>query len=101
MNADFTIDTSDNSFEIHHRQSEKWKITLLDTGEAAMTGGRIKRAIDHVDGTFLCTYGDGVSDVDITALISFHRSRKVEATLTAVRSDERGVRKECVSQGRA
>src|SRR3546814_13278364 len=49
MNADFTIDTSDNSFEIHHRQSEKWKITLLDTGEAAMTGGRIKRAIDDVD----------------------------------------------------
>ncbi len=84
MSADFTIDMSSNSIEMHDRRCEGWRITLLDTGEATMTGGRIKRAIEHVDGTFLCTYGDGVSDVNIRAPIDYHRTQKAEATLTAV-----------------
>ena len=70
--------------EIHHNTAEPWRVTLIDTGEGTMTGGRIKRIQDYVDGTFCMTYGDGVSDVDITSLVEFHKKQKTYATVTAV-----------------
>lgn len=82
--SDVTIDLQTNGLEIHSRPTETWKITLVDTGEATQTGGRIKRVSDHLDGTFCLTYGDGVSDVDVTALIRHHRKQGCEATVTAI-----------------
>lgn len=83
--SDVTIDLASNSLEVHHRSAEPWKVTLVDTGEATLTGGRLKRVARYVgDEDFCFTYGDGVADVDITALIDFHRSRKTLATITAV-----------------
>ena len=82
--SDVTFDLSNNSMEVHNQSAEPWKITLVDTGEATMTGGRIKRIRDYVDDTFCLTYGDGVSDVDITRLVDFHKSEGCEATLTAI-----------------
>lgn len=71
--------------KIHQNSAEPWKVTLVDTGEATMTGGRIKRVKDYVgDKTFCLTYGDGVGNVDIQKLVDFHRSHKNLATLTAV-----------------
>lgn len=83
--ADVTFDMSANSMEVHQRFAEPWKVTLIDTGEATMTGGRLKRVAPYLqdEDAFCFTYGDGVSDVDITALIAFHREQKVLATLTA------------------
>lgn len=83
--SDITFDLSDNSCEIHNNYAENWKVTLVDTGEETMTGGRIKRIYDYVknDEAFCLTYGDGVSNVDVTKLIEFHRSHKKLATLTA------------------
>lgn len=83
--SDVTFDMSANSMEVHQRFAEPWKVTLIDTGEATMTGGRLKRVAPYLqdDDAFCFTYGDGVSDVDITALIAFHREQKVLATLTA------------------
>ena len=66
-----------------------WNIQLVDTGEDTMTGGRLKRIKDHIDDTFCATYGDGVSDVDINRLISFHKEKKSLATLTAIHPPER------------
>jgi len=66
-----------------------WNIQLVDTGEDTMTGGRLKRIQDHIDDTFCATYGDGVSDVDINRLISFHKEKKSLATLTAIHPPER------------
>lgn len=82
--SDVTIDLSDNAMEVHNQSAEPWKITLVDTGELTQTGGRIRRIRPFIDGTFCLTYGDGVSDVDITALIDFHRAQGCEATLTAI-----------------
>ena len=82
--SDLTIDIQNNTVDIHSVHSEPWKITLVDTGEKSMTGGRIKRIEKYVDDTFLMTYGDGVSDIDITKLINFHKNSKTVATLTAV-----------------
>jgi glucose-1-phosphate cytidylyltransferase len=74
-----------NSMEVHHKKAEPWQVTLVDTGENTMTGGRLKRVRDYLDdGTFCFTYGDGVADVDITALLSHHRSHDRLATVTAV-----------------
>ena len=74
-----------NSMEVHHKTAEPWKITLVDTGESTMTGGRLKRVRDYLsDDTFCFTYGDGVADVDITALIAYHKSHGRSATVTAV-----------------
>ena len=83
--SDVTFDMSKNEMEVHHRTAEPWKVTLVDTGEATMTGGRLKRIADYVkdDEAFCLTYGDGVSDVDITASIAFHKAQKVKATLTS------------------
>ena len=69
--------------------SPLWNIQLIDTGEDTMTGGRLKRIQDHIDDTFCVTYGDGLSDVDINRLISFHKEKKTLATLTAIHPPER------------
>ena len=69
--------------------STSWNIQLVDTGEDTMTGGRLKRIQDHIDDTFCVTYGDGLSDVDINRLISFHKEKKTLATLTAIHPPER------------
>lgn len=83
--SDVTFDMANNSMEVHHARAESWKITVVDTGDETMTGGRIKRVKDYVgDETFCCTYGDGVGDIDIKALIELHRSEGREATLTGV-----------------
>ncbi len=82
--ADVTFDLATNTVSVHGQKSEPWKVTLVDTGESTMTGGRIKRVAEHIDGTFCLTYGDGVSDVNIADLVSFHRQEQRLATLTAV-----------------
>ena len=71
--------------KVHQKNAEPWKVTLVDTGENTMTGGRLKRVADHLknEEAFCLTYGDGVSDVNITELIAFHKPQKVKATLTA------------------
>jgi glucose-1-phosphate cytidylyltransferase len=82
--SDVTFDMTKNKMEVHQHNVEPWKVTLVDTGEATQTGGRIKRVKDYIDGTFCLTYGDGLSNVDITHLITFHRSQGVFATVTAI-----------------
>jgi glucose-1-phosphate cytidylyltransferase len=82
--SDVTFDMSNNSMEVHQKNAEPWKITIVDTGENTMTGCRIKRIARYVDGLFCCTYGDGVGDIDITALIDFHKRSGRLATLTGV-----------------
>jgi len=83
--SDVTIDMSTNALQVHERNAEPWRVTLVDTGEATMTGGRLKRVARYLDNEDFCfTYGDGVADVDITKLIAFHRQQKTLATLTAV-----------------
>lgn len=84
--SDVTFDMTQNSMEVHQRHAEPWKVTLIDTGEDTMTGGRLKRVAPYLadEELFCFTYGDGVSDVDITALIAFHRAQNGLATLTAV-----------------
>ncbi len=71
--------------KVHHQNAEPWKVTLVDTGEDTMTGGRLRRVEEYIkaEESFCFTYGDGVSEVNIAALIEFHRSQKVQATLTA------------------
>jgi len=83
--SDVTFDLGQNTIEILRRKAEPWRVTLVDTGDQTMTGGRLKRVKDYVGlETFCCTYGDGVSDIDIGRLIEFHRDQKTLATLTAV-----------------
>lgn len=84
--SDITIDLSNNAMEVHKRQAEPWKITLVDTGEMTMTGGRLRRVAEHVKGEedFCFTYGDGLADLNIGNLIAFHRQHGLEATVTAV-----------------
>ena len=83
--SDITIDLQKGEHTLFNSQSENWKITLIDTGFETMTGGRIKRIIPYVDNeTFLLTYGDGLADVNISNLISFHHQNKKLATITAV-----------------
>ena len=85
--ADITIDLAQNAIEVHHSQAEPWKITLVDTGLNTMTGGRLKRIQKYVnDETFMVTYGDGVSDVNIGELVKFHKQQGKLATLTAVQT---------------
>lgn len=81
--SDVTIDMENNSMEVHQKKTEPWRVTLVDTGEATMTGGRIKRVSDYIDGDFCMTYGDGVGSVNITELIAFHRRHGKLATMTA------------------
>jgi len=83
--TDFTIDLQDNKMEIHRNNTEPWKVTLIDTGKNSMTGGRVKRVKDYLnDEPFFLTYGDGVSDVNLTELLAFHKKQDSFATLTAV-----------------
>lgn len=83
--SDVTFDMRNNSMQVHQQSAEPWRVTLVDTGEATMTGGRLKRVAPYLHGedAFCFTYGDGVSDVDVTALIAFHKTQSVQATLTA------------------
>jgi glucose-1-phosphate cytidylyltransferase len=83
--SDMTFDLRTNKMEVHQNQTETWRITLIDTGEATMTGGRLKRVQDYIgDDTFCLTYGDGLTDTNIGDLITFHHDQKMLATLTAV-----------------
>ncbi len=83
--SDVTLDMANNQMEVHQRYAEPWRVTLVDTGMDTMTGGRLKRVAPYVkdEEAFCFTYGDGVSDVNITELVEFHRTQKVKATLTA------------------
>ena len=88
--SDVTFDMKKNRMTVHDNHSEPWRVTLVDTGDETMTGGRLKRVRDHLNGnTFCLTYGDGVSDVDVSASIAFHRKSKALATLTAVQAPTR------------
>ena len=84
--SDVTFDMRKNNMEVHHKRAEPWKVTLVDTGELTMTGGRLKRIREYVkdDKAFCFTYGDGVSNIDIRKLVEFHYQQGVQATLTAV-----------------
>ena len=83
--SDVTFDLSVKSMVVHPNAAEPWRVTLVDTGAETQTGGRIKRVADHVrDETFMLTYGDGVSNVDMTKLLDFHRAHGRLATITAV-----------------
>ena len=89
-NCDVTFDMRSNSMEIHKNDTEDWKVTLVHTGLNSMTGGRIKRVKDYIGNeTFCLTYGDGLSDVNITETIKFHKSQGVLATLVAVQQPGR------------
>lgn len=83
--SDVTIDMRSNSVEVHHKHAEPWRVTLVDTGEATQTGGRLARVRDYLhDDTFCFTYGDGLSNVNVAESIAFHRERKSAATVCAV-----------------
>lgn len=100
--SDITIDLSINRTEILKRVSEPWRITLLDTGEGTMTGGRLLRAKDALkDAPFMVTYGDGVADVDIPALLDFHKKKAAIATVTSVQPEGRFGAIEADATGRA
>ena len=88
-NADITVDVGDNSVELHETNSDKFKVTLVNTGLGTNTAGRLKKIKKYIDGTFMLTYGDGVSDIDIPKLIAFHKEKKKKVTLTAVKDRSR------------
>lgn len=83
--SDVTFDMRNNEMEVHHKRAEPWKVTLVDTGDETMTGGRLKRVSSYIEKEedFCFTYGDGIGNIDISALISFHRAHGKDATLTA------------------
>ncbi|MEC8138395.1 MAG: glucose-1-phosphate cytidylyltransferase, partial [Pseudomonadota bacterium] len=85
--SDVTFDMVDNRMEVHKRKAEPWRVTLMDTGEGTLTGGRLKRVREHLidEEAFCFTYGDGVANIDIGALIAFHGDHGKLATVTAVR----------------
>ena len=88
--SDVTINLRENNMEIHQSKAEPWKITLVDTGLNTMTGGRIKRVQKYIGSeAFMLTYGDGVGNVDINALLKFHKSHKKYATVTSVQPSGR------------
>ena len=89
--SDVTIDLRKGTTEVHRNASEDWRISLIDTGETTMTGGRLRQALEYLgdDDAFCLTYGDGVSDIDIAGSIDFHRSHGRKATVTAVRPASR------------
>ncbi len=83
--SDVTFDMRSNEMCVHHKRAEPWRVTLVDTGDNSLTGGRLARVAEHVrdEQEFCFTYGDGVGDIDITATLAFHRAHGKEATLTA------------------
>jgi glucose-1-phosphate cytidylyltransferase len=88
--SDVTFDMRFNQMNVHSGYAEPWRVTLVDTGESTMTGGRLKRVREHIgDDTFCFTYGDGVSNVNITELVQFHKDQGSLATLTAVQPEGR------------
>ena len=89
--SDITFDMQNNKMRVHKKYADPWKVTVVDTGESTMTGGRLKRIKEYVkdEKSFCMTYGDGVSDVDVSKLISFHKVNKKLATLTAAYSPGR------------
>jgi glucose-1-phosphate cytidylyltransferase len=82
--SDLTFNLEHGTVEVHRSETEPWRVTLVDTGDATMTGGRLGRVLRHIDDEFCLTYGDGVADIDIGALIAFHREQRVLCTVTAV-----------------
>lgn len=84
--SDVTFDMNTNAMEVHQRNAEPWRVTLVDTGDETQTGGRLRRVADYIkdEDEFCFTYGDGVSDVDIGALLAFHKAHGKLATVTAV-----------------
>ena len=82
--SDVTFNMNNNSMQVHQNNAEPWKVTLIETGEKTMTGGRLKRVAAYLDDDFCFTYGDGVSDVNIEKLIHYHRQHKKLATMTAI-----------------
>jgi glucose-1-phosphate cytidylyltransferase len=83
--SDVTFNMRDNSMEVHARKAEPWRVTLVDTGDSTLTGGRLRRVREHIgEETFCFTYGDGVADIDLQALIALHQVEGRQATLTAV-----------------
>ncbi len=89
-NADITVDLSKNSLEVHNNNSEPFKITLIDTGLDTMTAGRLKRVLPYIGNeTFMLTYGDGVSNVDINELVKFHKQSGKICTMTAIQATSR------------
>lgn len=88
--SDVTFNMVNNKMEVHRKNADPWKVTLVDTGQNTMTGGRIKKVKEYIGNeTFCLTYGDGVSDINITDLINFHKNEKTLATLTAVKEPGR------------
>jgi len=89
--SDITFDfTNENNIIVHNQYTEKWKVTIVDTGLNTLTGGRLKRIKDYIGNeTFFMTYGDGVSDVDINATLEFHKKNKKLATITAIQPEGR------------
>lgn len=83
--SDVTFDMRSNLMEVHHKRAEPWNVTLVDTGDESMTGGRLRRVASYIkdEESFCFTYGDGVGDVDISATIAFHKTHGKAATLTA------------------
>ncbi|RJQ33535.1 MAG: glucose-1-phosphate cytidylyltransferase [Actinobacteria bacterium] len=89
-NSDVTFDVRNQQMEVHQNAAEPWKVTLVDTGPETMTGGRVKKIKPYVDNeTFMLTYGDGVSDVDIKSLLDYHKGHGKIATITAVQPSGR------------
>jgi len=83
--SDITLDMKNNSMQVIKQKSEPWKITLIDTGESTLTGGRLKRVKEYIDDEPFCfTYGDGLGDINISELVKYHSVHGLEATLTAV-----------------
>ncbi len=91
LRSDVTVSLADGGVSYDAGEAEDWQVTLVDTGQDAMTGARIKRVEHHlgVSDVFLCTYGDGLADIDLTALLAFHRAHGRQATVTAVRPPSR------------
>lgn len=89
--SDVTFSLSENKMEVHRETAEPWRVTLVETGEDTMTGGRVKHVLPYIkdDEMFALTYGDGVADVDFTAQVAFHRAHGRKATVTAVRPAKR------------
>ena len=82
--SDVTFDMTANTMEVHHKKAEPWRVTLVDTGDATQTGGRIKRIANYIDDDFCMTYGDGLGAVNISQLLEFHKRHGKWATMTAV-----------------
>ena len=88
--SDITFDMRHSQMRVHHSHAEPWQVTLVDTGDRTMTGGRLKRVAEYLGGgTFCMTYGDGVGDIDIARSVAFHKSQGLLATVTAVQAPSR------------